>query len=339
MKWKVFFVCTGIAAAILLAGCVDSFSPTGESDPKAPTILETFPADKAVDVAVDATVQVTFSEAIDPASVNVFALWVQWEQNNVEGALAVSEDGTAITFTPASPLREGASYQVYVSRRITDVDGIPLDVNGQDTQHQFSFTVGETVPYVVTVTPADAATGVAVDTAVITVEFSEAMDPSTINSDTIFVYDVDGATTWDSETFTATFTLLQPLAHNTRYTIGALKQITDQWGIPMEEDARFSFVTETGLEDGDLDAVDATDEEMTEADGDDDTVVEQESDAVTETEEQSSEDTEITEDTESIETETTDSVEEVSGEEELTEDDQEPAAEAETETASSETGG
>jgi hypothetical protein len=336
MKWKLFLVCTGIAVAILLAGCVDSFSPTGESDPKAPTILETFPADKAADVAVDATMQVTFSEAIDPASVNAFALWVQWEQNNVEGALTVSEDGSVITFTPSDPLREGATYQVYVSRRITDVDGIPLDIDGQDSLYGFSFTVGETIPYVVSVTPADNATGVSVDTAVVTVEFSEAMDPASINSDTIFVYDVDGATTWDSETFTATFTLLQPLAHNTRYTIGALKQITDQWGIPMEEDARFSFVTETGLEDGDLDAVDATDEEMSEADGDDD--------AVTELEEQSSEtesleDTESIEDAEGIETETTDSVEEVTGEEELTEDDQEPAAEAETETASSETGG
>ena len=314
MKWKPFAVGLGIFCLFALDGCVDSFSPTGESDPRAPTILSTLPEDGAVDVAVDAVIQVTFSEAIAPASVDRYAMWAVWEQTTVEGALSLSEDGLTVSFTPSTPLREGAQYGVNVSRRITDVDSIPLDIDGQDTQYRFSFTVGKTVPYVVSVTPAGDATGVAVDTAAVTVVFSEAMNPTTIDSDSIFVYDVDGVTTWDAETLTATFTLQQPLACNTRYTIGALKQITDQWGIPMEDDQRFTFTTETGLEDGDLDATDAADDETVEI-------------------------AEITEESGDTGVETEDVAEnEITVENEAAEDDAEPAAEDEAEAESPETG-
>ena len=103
----------GIAACIL-AACGSSNNITGNGDTGGrdstpPTVQTVSPAAGATDVSTAASVQVTFSEPIDPTSVTATAFAV----GSVSGAIDAS--GTNATFTPDAPLDPGASYTVTVT--------------------------------------------------------------------------------------------------------------------------------------------------------------------------------------------------------------------------------
>ncbi len=111
-----------------------------------------------------------------------------------------------------------------------------------------TWTVDTTGPVVSSTSPASGATGVAVTT-LITVNFSERMAASTINTDSFFVYGssvrgfVDGTVTVSSDNRSATFAPAAALAYEQLHTAILTSEITDLAGNSLT-DTSWSFATE-----------------------------------------------------------------------------------------------
>jgi hypothetical protein len=99
-----------------------------------------------------------------------------------------------------------------------------------------------TPPTVVSVLPADGATGVAVDT-VVTATFSEAMDETTITTSSFTLDGVSGSVSYNSGTYTATFTPSANLEYSTTYTAALSTAITDVAGNPLASVYSWDFTT------------------------------------------------------------------------------------------------
>jgi hypothetical protein len=107
--------------------------------------------------------------------------------------------------------------------------------------------VGEsdaTPPTVASTSPADAATGVSLDT-VITATFSEALDAATVTTGSFTIAGVTGSVAYNSGTYTATFTPASSLAYETTYTVSLSTAITDAAGNPLALAYFWSFITES----------------------------------------------------------------------------------------------
>jgi len=102
-----------------------------------------------------------------------------------------------------------------------------------------------TPPTVSSVSPEDGATDVAVDAA-ITATFSEPMDSPTLTTEsfTLAGSAVSGNVTYDSNTYTATFTPDANLDYDHEYTATLSTDITDEAGNPLVEAYTWSFTTE-----------------------------------------------------------------------------------------------
>ena len=191
-------------------------------DTVAPTVSSISPANSAIDVAVNTTIVITFSEAMDASTItttndNSSNLKVYDPSDNfVPGSWAYDAVNHIATFTPTSDL-------LYASNYWGSVQGVK-DVAGNQIASTFSwsFTTGifsdTTPPTVSSVIPVNSATGVAVNAA-ITATFSEAMDATTITTSTFTLSGggaVSGAVNYTGTT--ATFTPTADLAYNTIYT-------------------------------------------------------------------------------------------------------------------------
>jgi hypothetical protein len=166
---------------------------------------------------------------------------VEYRVDSGSWALATASDGAfdeiseEYTFT-TSTLTDGA-HTVYV--RATDAAS---NTTTEDDYDSDSFTVDTTAPTVVSVSPEDEATGVAVDT-VVTATFSEAMDDSTITTSSFTLDSVAGSVSYDSGTYTATFTPSADLTADTTYTATLSTVITDVAGNSLAAEYSWSFST------------------------------------------------------------------------------------------------
>jgi methionine-rich copper-binding protein CopC len=138
----------------------------------APTVVSTNPASGATNVAVGASVAVTFSEPVNVISGGFLTV-----SCTVSGShtAAVSGNGTAtVTFNPAQPFATNETCIVTVnSGQVTDADAQdPPD--GMAADYSFSFSTVDAAPAVTSTTPTNGATNVAVN-ANIVVNFSESV--------------------------------------------------------------------------------------------------------------------------------------------------------------------
>ncbi len=93
-------------------------------DTTAPTVVTASPANLATNVPRNTTVQISFSEPIDPASVTSETLSITAGTTPVEGGRLV--EGVVITFTAASRLAHSTGYTVTGTAGIKDLAGNPL---------------------------------------------------------------------------------------------------------------------------------------------------------------------------------------------------------------------
>ncbi len=114
-----------------------------------------------------------------------------------------------------------------------------------DYSNEANATTSATAPTVSSTTPADNATGVAVNTT-ITATFSEAMDSSTITADTFLVSgsaNIAGTVTYSGTM--ATFTPTTALDYDTTYTATITTGAKDLAGNGLEADYTWSFTTQS----------------------------------------------------------------------------------------------
>ncbi|MFT7149486.1 MAG: hypothetical protein ACI82Q_001345 [Nonlabens sp.] len=218
-----------------------------KDDENEPTILEpsvvsSSPAANAENVAIDATVEITFNKEMDATTIDATTFTIFHGANKVTGVVSYS-DSTA-TFTPDNHLLASESFVVSLSKNVTDTDGNKLKEN-----FTFSFESGlapdVTVPIVISTDPASNATDVLFDK-VITVTFSEEMDAATINATTFTLK--QGATavagTVSYAASSASFTPSANLNAGTEYTASVSTGAKDASGIAMVAAKEWSFTTD-----------------------------------------------------------------------------------------------
>ena len=105
-----------------------------------PTVLSTNPANNAVGVCPNATVNVTFSEAMNPATINTATFTLDGPASTpITGTVTLDVTGTIATFTPASNLTASTSYMAEITTGATNLAGTPLALN-----YTWSFTTAAT---------------------------------------------------------------------------------------------------------------------------------------------------------------------------------------------------
>jgi len=221
--------------------------------PTAPTVIATVPTPTGVTgVATSQAVSATFSEAINPSTINSPAANFTLTAPGgvaVAGAVAYTVAGSVATFTPTSALANSTTYVATIKTGVQDLTGNALASN-----YVWTFTTGAapdtTKPTVIAVNPVNLATGVPTNQAV-TATFSKAMNPATITitSPATFTLTGPGTTavaglvTYAGVGNTATFTPTAALAASTLYTATITTAAKDLSGNALASNYVWTFTT------------------------------------------------------------------------------------------------
>jgi ice-binding like protein/Big-like domain-containing protein len=237
---------TALLLLIFSAGCTD-YDKTGTNPTVAsPTVVSVAPLNAATGACPNTTVTATFSVAMNPATINGTTFTLTGPGTTpVVGVVTYAAASNTATFTASSALALSTVYTGTITTGATDVYGIALVSN-----FVWTFTTGTNPcapPTVISVTPPNLATGVCPNT-VVTATFSEAMNPTTINS-TTFTLTGPGTTAVvgvvSYALSTATFTPSSPLALNTPYTATITTGAQDPSGNALAANFAWSFTTST----------------------------------------------------------------------------------------------
>lgn len=227
---------------LFVLGCKNDDDPAVEN-PDAPTVTLTDPLNSATGVELNHQLTVTFSEAMDEATINTTTFTLKQGITAVAGVVGYS--GTTATFTPSSNLQSNSEFTGTITTGAKNMDGLALVAN-----YTFSFTTGSLVdiilPTVASTIPLNSATGVERNGA-IKITFSEAMMVSSINSSTFTLAQGANAVTGNvsySGT-TATFTPAIALAASTSYTAKISTGAKDLAGNALGAATTWNFTTST----------------------------------------------------------------------------------------------
>lgn len=156
-------------------------------DTSPPQLVFTTPAHNAMDVATNCAITVTFSEAIEPATLNTDTLSAvaDGSATAMTGSVTYEASSRTATFLTEAGLASGTTYTATVTTAVTDLAG-----NGFAEEYSWRFTTGaalDTVPPCVRMMfPYRDAVDVPLNTT-ISVTFSEPVDPSTIHSQNLLL--------------------------------------------------------------------------------------------------------------------------------------------------------
>ncbi len=217
---------------------------TFTTDFNPPTATLTTPS-PTTDVAVDTAIVLTFSKAMNTASV-VFGTSLTIVGDNgapaVTGTLAWSVGDTVLTFTPDADLPTDTTYTITLTTAVSDAAGNTM------TQATFHFSTSDTIaPTVVSTDPVNGTNPAPITTSEISADFSEPVMNVTGTTMTVVnttdTATVDGTVDLSANGLTATFTPTVPFIGEKLYTITLTTAITDTAGNPMAADYTFTFTT------------------------------------------------------------------------------------------------
>lgn len=119
-----------------MTGCSDnSTTAPGHRDTTAPTVLSTAPANGATGVAINRNIIVTFSEAMNSATITTSTFTLVQGTTPVPGAVTYA--GNVATLNPTSDLAASTTYSATITTGVEDKAGNALAVN-----KTWSFTTG-----------------------------------------------------------------------------------------------------------------------------------------------------------------------------------------------------
>ena len=155
----------------------------GDADSTAPTLSSSTPADNATGVAIDANIVLNFSESVDAESGNITIKKTSdnstVETISVTGGLVSGSGSSQITVNPSSTLDSSTEYYVLIDASAFD-DSSSNSYAGISSTTALSFISANNLPTLSSSTPADNATGVAVDSNIV-LNFSESVDAESGN--------------------------------------------------------------------------------------------------------------------------------------------------------------
>jgi hypothetical protein len=210
--------------------CNFSFTTGFATNASAPTVVGISPADQLAGVPINTRIQVQFSSPVNQATLGQVTLSSGSAPVPVVSVLANGQ--TSLILTPIVPLTESTPYIVSVAG-VQDLSGNPLASPATAT-----FTTGTGAdlvsPAITTVSPVAGAAAVPLN-AVVQVQFSERIDPLTVNANTLQVnalggFPISGTISVAADGKSATFTPAAPLVSETNYFVSASSGITDLVG-------------------------------------------------------------------------------------------------------------
>jgi hypothetical protein len=242
---------TDLASTELASNFVWTFKTGAAPDLTPPTVILTNPVNGATGVPVNQIITATFSKPMNSATITFANFNLQegltFDSGGPEipGTVTYAAVGNMAIFTPTGDLSAGTTYNAHIWARVTDLEG-----NQMAAGYYWTFTTSlsavpvTTPPTVLTTSPLNTGT-VCVNGAVSTT-FSEAMNPSTINTATFTVTGpalapVLGIVTLDVTGTIATFTPTNPLTSGTSYTATITTGVTDLAGNAMLLDEVWGF--------------------------------------------------------------------------------------------------
>ena len=209
-----------------------------------PSVISETPPNGTVGVCPNSVVTATFSEAMNPATITGTTFTLQGPGTTAVAGVVTYAASTA-TFTPSSALALSTLYTATITTGAQDASGNALASN-----FRWSFTTGSSScapPTVISVAPPNAATGICPNT-LVSATFSEAMNPTTINTTTFTLTgpgntSVAGAVSYVVSSYVATFTPTNPLALNTLYTATITTGAQDLSGDALAANYVWTFTT------------------------------------------------------------------------------------------------
>ncbi len=222
----------------LASDFVWTFTTSSEACAPPTVISETNP------VCPNAVVTATFSEAMNPATINTTTFTLQGPGTTPVTGVVTYAASTA-TFTPSSPLALSTLYTATITTGAQNLNGNALASN-----FVWTFTTGTSScapPTVISVAPPNGSSGICPSTLVVAT-FSEAMNPSTINTTTFTLTapgptPVAGTVSYVVSSYVATFTPTNPLDLNTVYTATITTGAQDLAGNGLASDYVWTFTT------------------------------------------------------------------------------------------------
>jgi hypothetical protein len=198
-------------------------------------------------VGLNKIIAATFSEAMDPLTITTATFTLTAGGAPVAGTVTYA--GVTATFAPTSALAVSTTYTATFTTGAADLAGNALASNFVWT-FTTAATPDTTAPTVSSTTPANAATGVALNQK-IAATFSEAMDPLTITTAT-FTMAGPGATpvagTVTYAGVTATFAPTSALAASTTFTATITTGAKDLAGNALASNFVWTFTTGAALD-------------------------------------------------------------------------------------------
>ena len=125
-----------IAAA--LAVCLSCGDNGDDGDTTPPAVISTNPGSAEEDVARDVTVTVTFSEAMDPATISDATFVLEGPGGGVSGTVSYAAGSNTASFDPSADLDWNAGYTARITTGVQDEAG-----NGLAGEYSWSFTTEE----------------------------------------------------------------------------------------------------------------------------------------------------------------------------------------------------
>jgi hypothetical protein len=217
---------------------------TARAEETPPSVLGTIPADHATPFPPNSSLAVTFSEAMDGATIDGTTFTVADVSGPVSGTVTYDEASRSAIFTPAAPLAGNAAYTATVAAGVQDLAG-----NGTPQPVAWTFTTGtepDTTPPAVSASSPESPDGSQVPAgSPITATFSEPVDPRTITGATFTLTGTSGAVNgtlrYDPATRTATFTPTAALALGATYTAAIATGVRDLAGNGIAEPVSWTF--------------------------------------------------------------------------------------------------
>ncbi len=175
------------------APVTSTFCTGNTTDYTRPTVLTVSPVDESTGEKLVVNVDLNFSEAIDPNTITTTSLKLRDPSSAIVPAnVSVLEDGETARLNPISVLNSLTEYTVVGTTAIRDLAGNALQNHFESTFSTLDGSSDTTAPRVVTssLSPGYNANNVDRDISSILIPINENVDPDTINTVNVTLYDL-----------------------------------------------------------------------------------------------------------------------------------------------------
>ena len=230
-----------------------NFTTGGGVDSTPPKVSAIFPSDGSVDIPITQKgVILIFSETLDPVSITKNSIQVQ---NSLSETISGSfvRIANTVVFYSSSNYEANVTYTIKVNKELKDLAGNSLEQESTFTFRTVSYQTSSSVPQPTFTTSSissnltNGQTGINPSSS-ISLNFPEAIDPASVNGNSITLVDslgnaIAGTFVFTNNNLSVVFDPSVDLSPNTTYTLSALEGIKTLSGNRLSSTFTLSFTT------------------------------------------------------------------------------------------------